>query len=472
MSAIAPADIESALECLRSRQADYARYRDYYDGRHRLQFATDAFQAAFGSMFRTMAYNRARSVVDAYTNRLQVTGWESPGVKPKETGLLEEPPDDVLGNAAMVIWERTRMPKRQGELFAEAMRSGDAYLIVWPDDEGNARLDINRGHLIHPVYDDERPEQMLFAVKAWPVSMGEYREHWRVTVYEPDGITRWITKSKSQEMPRTWKVLIPYADDGEAETDNPWGVVPVFHLGNNADTGQCGTSELVDVIPLQDALNKNINDMLVVSEYAAYPQRYAVGVAPTINHQTNEEEEPFKPGVDRLWAVSDEAAKFGQFDPTDLGQFTNVQDAWDLKISRVSFVPVHWLSMSGTPPSGESLKTAEGPFVAKVLDRQTAFGDTLSAAMNLALRMEGAGEDAAVVPIWQSAETRSDLDMLQQAAMKKALGIPDEQIWAELGYSVGEIAEFSAINEAAAQKQQELFAQSFDRGQVPGGEDN
>lgn len=456
---VEPADITAALGSLTVRQKRYEHYDAYYRGDHRLQFATDSFRQAFGHMFKSMSYNRCRSVVDAYSDRLNVTGWETPNI--------EEGADDVLGQAAMDIWTRNKMHKRQGELFTEAFRAGDAYLIVWPDDDGRARLDVNRGHLIEPVYDDERPERLLYAVKCWRVLTGPNAGRWRVTVYEPDVITRWITLNAKDERPSKADALTPYEDDSPPEVANEYGIVPVFPLPNDAPTGGLGASELVDVIPLQDGMNKSLNDMLITAEYHAYPQRWATGVGPVVNPQTGDDEEQFKPGADRVWAVMEDAARFGQFDPADLAAFVAVQDSWDHKISNVSRVPIHWLGMQGEFPSGESLKTAEGPFVSKLKDRQVAFGDVLGDAMAFAMLIEQGAPDVDCQPIWQSAESRSDLEALQQAAMKKALGVPDVQIWAELGYTQDEIAEFTAAKEAAAQRQAELFAQSFDRGGEP-----
>jgi hypothetical protein len=457
---IGASDAAYALAALKGKQKRYRTYANYFDGKQPLSFATDQWDTAFGGLFKKLAYNRCRPVVDAFANRLIVTGWETPGITEGQT--------DALGSDAQVIWERNRLPRKQGELFAEALRAGDAYVIVWPDDNGEARLDVNRGHLIYPVYDDEYPERLAYAVKCWQIHHGEYGGRWRVTIYDAESITRWITRAKSDEMPEKLDGLIPYEDDAPPDIRNDYGEIPVFHFGNNADTGDCGTSELSDVIPLQDGVNKSIADMLIAGEYVSFPQRWVVGAAPVVDPYSQESVEQFKAAVDRVWGVDDPNARFGQFDPADMGQYTASQDAWDLKISRVSMVPVHWLSMTGEFPSGEALKTAEGPFTTKVKDRQTAFGDTLADMMAFALRVEGVTQDdVSVVPIWAPAETRSDREALDAAAMKKALGVPDFQVWKELGYTEQEIAEFTTAKEAAAARQAEQFATAFDRGQAP-----
>ena len=304
------ADASYALSCLQARQKEIDVYEDYYEGEQPMYFSTDAWQSAFGNLFKRLSYNRCRAVVDAYVNRLSIDGWESPGVAEAE--------GDALGKKAKDIWERNRMPKRQSEIYRESMRAGDAYVIVWPGEDGLARLDINRGHLIQPIYDDEYPERLRFAVKCWQYHHGPMKGKWRVNVYDDEVITRWITRGDSKEYPKDLEKFIPFDDGDGAEIDNPFGRIPVFHFGNAAETGQCGTSELVDVKPLQDGLNKSIADMLIAGEYVAFPQRWVTGVAPERNPYTNEEEEQFKAAVDRIWGVMEPDAKFGQFDPANM----------------------------------------------------------------------------------------------------------------------------------------------------------
>ena len=453
------ADATYALETLAGRQKQFRVYDRYFNGDQDLFFSTDAWQSAFGDMFKRLAYNRCRAVIESYVNRLNVTGWESPNV--------QEGQQDALGAAAQVIWDRNRMPKRQRELVAESLRAGDSYIIVWPGDDGLARLDINRGHLIQPVYDDEYPERLRYAVKCWCSYHGDYKGQWRVNVYDDEVITRLVSSKTSDQFPKDLKGFVEYDEGDGAEIENPYGAVPVFHFGNNADTGQCGVSELVDVIPLQDGLNKSIADMLIAGEYVAFPQRWVTGIAPTANPFTGDEEEQFKASVDRIWGVMEPDARFGQFTPADMSQYTDSQDSWDLKISRVSQVPVHWLTMSGDFPSGESLKTAEGPFVSNGESMQTEKGNDYSDALSFALMIEGAAETDRVQPIWKVFASRSDSEALQQAAMKKSIGIPDDQVWKELGYTEPEIAEFAAAAEQRRQQQLDQFASQFNRGTVP-----
>jgi hypothetical protein len=454
-------DLTYGLVKLKAKQPACALYDRYYRGNQRLAFASDAFITAFGGLFKEFAYNRCAAVIDAVADRLEVTGWES------DANEGTELPIETRANE---LWRLNRMQRRQGELYAEVLRSGDGYLVVWPDPEtGEARFMPNAGHLMTVVYDNEYGESIAYAVKTWQEVRGENVGKWRVTVYEPDIVRRYITAAKRDEYPDKASLLIPFAADDQPEADNPYGRVPVFHFANNASTGKDGTSDLADVIPLQDALNKSVMDGLVAAEFLGFPQRVVTGIDPVTDLFSGEEKAPFNVAMDRLIVLSDAAAKFGQFDAADMGQFTNLQNEFDIKIARVSRVPVHWLNQMGNNfSSGEALKTAEAPLASKVIDRQAAFGDTWSDAMQFALTIDGKANDAmGIQPIWASAQTRSELDTLNAAAIKASLGVPQEQIWAELDYTPDEIVEFTAAAEKKRKEQMDQFATAFDRGTVP-----
>ncbi|WP_155726206.1 phage portal protein, partial [Mycobacterium avium] len=60
---------------------------------------------------------------------------------------------------------------------------------------------------------------------------------------------------------------------------NPLGVVPVVGLRNgDLILGRHGSSEIDDLKPLVDALNKLLIDMMTTSEYTGRPRRWATGI--------------------------------------------------------------------------------------------------------------------------------------------------------------------------------------------------
>jgi hypothetical protein len=150
---------------------------------------------------------------------------------------------------------------------------------------------------------------------------------------------------------------------------------------------------------------------------------------------------PFTPGVERIWAVAAETAKFGEFGQADLTQFIAAQDALRAEIARVSGTPLHYLLLqTGDFPSGEAMRTAEARFLAKVRDRQVAFGNTWEDCLAFALRIAGTAE-ATLTTLWRDPTPRHEKEQAETAAIKATLGVSNTQVLRELGYSDPQIDE-------------------------------
>lgn len=391
--------IGQALADLKRRAPVYTLYRDYYDGDHRLTFATRKFSNAFGNLFAAFADNLSSAVVDAAADRLTLTGFVRDS---GDSGSVAE---------AMNLWRRNRMDRRAGEAHTEALLTGDSYLIVWPNAEGKAVIQPQKAHNVTVGYDDENPGRIIWAVKIWRV-----RKQWRLNLYLPDRVEKWATpeSSQSSEMPDRASAFQEYEIVGEAwPLPNPYGVVPVFHMANNAGVGEFGRSELRDVIPLQDALNKSIADMLVAQEFVALPQRIITGWEPEIDPDTGQPRS-LPSSVERWTAFADAGVNVTQLAGADLTQFHSTQDGFRREIAGVSRTPAHFLvPTTGDWPSGEALKTAESQFIAKIQDRQVAFGNVWEDAIRFALVIENVTvEDLSAV--WTDPTPRSENDMVQR----------------------------------------------------------
>ena len=447
------ADVEWGLETLKLRLADYLLYQRYYDGDHRLLFATEKFRNAFGPMFAAMADNLCPTVVDTLADRLTVTGFSSA--------------NQNASQAAWDLWVANRMDRRAGENHAETFKAGDGYLIVWPDITGRVRLWPQRAGNCCVRYSEEQPDIITLGFKRWKEG-----KRWRVNLYYPDRIRRLITKTDIRQ---------DEAVKAEAFTDlpenanlpSPYDKAVIFHFANNAPMGDPGRSELRDVIPLQDALNKAVADMLVAMEFHAFPQRYVTGLQPETDDEGRPKPPPFSPGADRLWAALGENVKFGQFDPAQLDGFLKVQESFRLEIARVSGTPVHWIAPGdGTPPSGEALRVAEGRLVAKAKDRQVAFGNVWEDAMKLALRMTpgtgiSATENLDISCEWEPPETQNERLEAETQEIKQRIGVSKRQSLRELGYSDDEIDTMQEDRQAEATTALEAQAMAFNQGMQP-----
>ena len=460
-------EVGYALDGLSGRSAAYATANQYYRGKQKLRFATDAFREAFGATFREFVYNRCGVVIDSVDDRLAISGWESTGQD--ETGGTENDPVELR---AAELWAKSQMTRRQGEVHREALRAGDAYVLVWPDEEDQTpRFYPHKANMMTVLYDQEHSDQLCLAVKTWRIERGPNKGKWRVTVYWPDVVQRFISLSRSEEMPKGNKVrqLIPYEDDGmPAEATHTYGRVPVVHFANKADTGEMGHSELSDIIGLQDSANKIMRDLLLNSEYNSWRQRWIAGVQSVLDPDTGREVPIGEIGMGRTLIFGDKETKVGAFDVSTVNEFTTGVNAFDTWIANSTQTPLHWISQQGTPLSGEALKTQESPFVAKVKNRQISWGDDWGETMALALIEDGVTPDQAnmIVPIWASAESRGDQDFWSVAQMKIAGGVPEEQIWQEFGYTPDEIAGFTLQNEAQVTSLADMTARATNAGRI------
>ncbi|MEQ1921016.1 MAG: phage portal protein [Pyrinomonadaceae bacterium] len=432
-------DIEKILADLRLTGERYAKPTRYYDGDHDLAFATQKFENAFGTLFREFALNLCPVICDAVRDKLKVVGFsaDSFGVTELQSrGGGKAPNSETSANsvnsATRKIWHTNRMDTRAGEVHKEALKNGDAYIIVWPNARGEAVFYPNRAASISVVYDEDSPGLIRCAAKHWL----DADKHVRLNLFYPDRIEKYISRGKSEG-------AMPDAKDfalmGQA-LPNPYSVVPVFHFANNSDIGQLGRSELEAAIPVQDGLNKSVLDMLVAMEFAAYRQRWAAGIEVEYDAD-GKTVAPFKAGIDHLWIANDPSARFGDFEAAQLEQFLKVKDGFRVDIASVTGTPLHYLLQNtGGFPSGESLKKAETRFLAKVRDRQTSFGQVWADVMEFALRIEGR-KTARLITEWEDPAPMSEREVLENILLKKQIGLPVEQALLEAGYGEADVTE-------------------------------
>lgn len=214
-------DIEQAILNLRATATKYAKSERYYNGDHDLAFATEKFQNTFGTLFREFALNLCPVICDAVRDKLRVTGFTVDSAGPQAP--LPARRDSVLNSAshraanagfpgltsaARSIWNRNRMGTRAGEIHKEALKCGDAYMIVWPDTNGRSVMYLNRAANITVAYDEESPGRILWAAKTWSGA----DKFVRLNIFYPDRIEKYISKAKVEGTLPEANGFEPFAD--------------------------------------------------------------------------------------------------------------------------------------------------------------------------------------------------------------------------------------------------------------------
>lgn len=432
-----------ALHDLKGRSLRYITLEDYYRGKHDLAFATEKFRNAFGSLFRKFANNMCPAVCDAVTDNLQVIDF-----------AVEEGPAVKAAKEVKQLWQLNRMDQRAGEVHKEAVKAGDAYVIVWPDAKGTPVIYPQKARVCTVAYDTEQPGLILWAAKFWMA----VNKRIRVNLYFPDRIEKYITRVQTPNgLPDKDDAFIEFKVKGEKwPLKNEWGVVPVFHFANNADIGEMGSSELVPAVPLQDALNKSVLDMMVAMEFVSFPQRWATGIEVALDND-GKPIVPFTPGVERIWTVDSSEAKFGEFSAADLKQFLAVKKDFQLDIATVTATPIHYFNLqTGDVPSGKALKRLEKRHVKKVKDRMTTFGNVWEDVMALAMQMAG-GKRVRLTTNWEDPFGPTEEEKLDTLITKKQLGVSETQLLMEAGYGEADIAKMQAEKQKAREEARRDF---------------
>lgn len=467
-------DIPWALAEFRDthRLTRYDLARSYYLGDHRMAFATNRFRSIFGALFQTVADNLCPAVVDSVADRLEIHGVTSnQAVSDERMGAMGRERiniSDPLATAAWALWQRNMMPLRATEVHREALLTGDGYVIVWPDENGETAIWPQKAHEVAVRYSDTVPGVVDMAAKLWK----RPDKRLQLNLFYPDRIEKYVTRTQAQSglaestRPAAFvPVDYPHGTtlsgatdqfDGAAAAPNPYGRVPVFHFPNKR-MWSYGLSELLDVVPLQDGLNKSLCDMIVAMEYSAYRQRWATGLDVEVDEETGKPKQvPFDYGPDRFVASSDADTRFGEFGTTDLSQFLQVQESFRSEIARVSGTPLHYLFITrGDFPSGEAMKSAEARFTRKLNDRQAAFGAVWADVLEFALGVDGEDvpEGLELAAAWDPPQPSSQFEIAQTLAVKQTLGVSRSQILRELGYTEEQIdlmlSETAASGDAA-----------------------
>lgn len=480
-------DISWALDQFRvdcGRQRGYQVAHAYYDGNHRLQFAVNRFRTIFGALFGPFADNLCPAVVDSLADRLDVIGFTSSEGQPVTTAKGENSVDP-LAAAAWEVWSANNMDLQAAEVHREALKSGDGYVIVWPDRQLRPAIWPQFAHEMAVRYDENLPGRITMAAKLWDQSDGRLR----LNLFYADRIEKWVTRDKieggvGRDLGPDKFVRVPGNSSGTRAGENepfelddgvlrnPYGRVPVFHFPNKRLYRE-GVSELADVVPLQDGLNKAVVDMFVAMEFSSFRQRWVTGIEVETDETTGRPTTPpWNYGVDRMLAATDKDVKFGDFEASDLKQFLEVQESFRSEIARVSGTPLHYLFITrGDFPSGEAMKSAEARFTRKIEDRQAFFGNVWEDVLGFALQIDGQelpqGFDLDVV--WDTASPRSEREVVETMLMKKAIGVSPAQLMKELGYDddlIASMLEQVAAAAAVAGAAQESLSVSTATGRI------
>ncbi len=467
--------LKDCAEFDQARLEAYALYESYYDGEQSVKLTdrTKKWLEQHGGQVK-WCENFAEPIVDVLAERLRVSGFGVFAGEEKRSimdRLTRKPkPEDVTTQLHSYIdnlLEQNGFDAMQDVVHTNCLVKGDVVLVAYVKD-GKPRLTWNPPENWKFVYSEETPDEVSLAIKVWTTKEKtaqnpEGNEITRMNLYWPERIEKYYRAGRDGEWGR-WQTEgepwpAPWVDDGK-----PLGISD-FQLKYKSLGRSYGRSRIKAAIPFQDALNKQVVDLMMVLDQMGWPQRYFFGAdvsQAAINSFIGS----------YLTAPQASEVKAGQWDPADTKGILDSIESTLSRLARRCRVPLHLIT-GGDMPSGESLKASESGLVNTARLTQTEWGAVWEAAIKMLVKLGQVYGDAPKVDLdtltirceWADPESRNDKEEAETALIKQSLGVSQDTLLTELGYDPEEEREKRAQEMAESQERQEMF---FNRGNAPG----
>ena len=223
-----------------------------------------------------------------------------------------------------------------------------------------------------------------------------------------------------------------------AEGELPWGFLPVVHIQNIAQPYYYeGLSDIEPLIPLQDELNTRMSDRASRITFQSFKMYLGKGIE-------GFEDRPVSPG--RMWHTDNPDATIEEFGgdataPSENLHIAEIREAID-KASGVTPLAAGVLkSKLGNLTSAVALKLTLMGMLTKTERKKFNYSEGLKKICRMVLRIldksniyNSSDADREVDIIFPSPLPEDMTEKLNEAKMKKELGVPTEQVLRELGY--------------------------------------
>lgn len=386
--------------------------------------------------------NVCRSVVSAVTERLLVSRFDSA--------------DKTLAARAWEIWQDNRLDAGQDDVHEGAIRDGEYFVLVdWDTAQRRVRFTPHQrftdgtvsgdGFGCKIFFPDDNPAlPALYACKRWTEVMEQGRARQRITLYYPERVEKYASAGA------VWE---PVQDKGDLSWPLAWVDSAGQPLG--VPVIQFGTPglrpEAWDAIPLQNAINKTLIDLLASADLTAFRIFAALGWIPTSDGQPPAEDGSnllvMAPGQIIYTTRPKDEAGFEAIEPADLSPLLDLLQQLVLYLASISSIPGSRFQIIRQVMAEGTLKQQIEPLLAKIRRRQVLLGNAWENCFYIARKLantfggESLSEDAKLSTQWADLETRNEKEHLETLKLKKELGVTQEQIWSEMGYDQEQIAQ-------------------------------
>jgi hypothetical protein len=223
-----------------------------------------------------------------------------------------------------------------------------------------------------------------------------------------------------------------------AEGELPWAFLPVVHIQNIVQPYYYeGLSDVEPLIPLQDELNTRLSDRASRITFQSFKMYLGKGIE-------GFEDKPVSPG--RMWYTDNPEASIEEFGgdsatPSEALHINEIREALD-KVSAVTPIVAGLLKDKvGNLTSAVAIRLTLMGMLAKTERKRFTYSEGLRRICKMVLGMLDTANiyktsevDRQVDILFPSPLPENMTEKLNEARMKKDLGVPTEQVLRELGY--------------------------------------
>lgn len=367
------------LERRRMEQRDTIRsWWQYYDGEQPLYYVAKILEEQ-QDRFPALTINWCEKLADMMDRRSIVEGFRLRGSDATEDNLWE-------------IWQRNDLDEGQSENTIAKLVTGVSYVMVGPDDDGQALITVETPESV-AVEIDSRTGRVIAALKVWKSdpqqALEDMAEMW---LPKPDGEgARLITYENKQQVDTKSLAWMAGAQRLQSSPE-----VPVVPYLNRKRCNQ-GRSELRALRPVVDAANQVATNMLAGVEHHAVPRKWALNVDPKQFVDKDGNQIPaWKIATGAVWVNPfdeenpDVEPKVGQFSASDLRNFHDTLGVLARIGAGLCDLPPHafGFGVSDNPPGADSIRAQQDDWISRIERHLVATGNSHERVMRLAAAVE------------------------------------------------------------------------------------
>lgn len=425
-------DVRETIQMLMLNLSMKRRYlieadQAYHGNTSHRMIGTEQFRRTFHHL-RHFTDNWLKMIVDAYVARLVIQGFNI---------------GDKQGNQkAWGLWRANGLDKYANLAHREAMKMGECYVMVDPTMtvKGYPRITVETPFQMIGWQDPTDRSKNVCALKYWQAADGYMYANLydvdRVRKFRsPQSYYRWSEAGMLEHLPVAQS--IPWAQ--YEEVGHELGVCPVFTIENQPTLTRGGVSDLEELIPLQRSIDVLLKNMMLASEYAAFPQKYAINVAIERDENGNPRiDQGLESAMSRFWAFpppEKEGAppvEVGAFPAVQVQNYVAAMEEIIHNMAMISSVPAYRLIGKLANMSASAIIAAEAGFTDCCRVKSTDYSTGWEPAVGTGLQVMGV-EYEWMETLWKDPSAVNGPNVAASLVLLKEIGVPQRELFKMLG---------------------------------------